>query len=233
MTHTTILGTRHPRWLALLTAALAVAALTSCGDMFEFQLDAIPSSTMELDQHVVDLMVGDRYVIPRHVAPDSTSNASIFWMSDDREVVELRADTLIAVGEGSAMATAITVSSQLEDSCLVNVWPRWYIRQTDYLYDTVIYADITLRGASVPDDIFVGAFIDDQLRGVAEPHVAQGIRYFALRIWSPYSYGEHVTLRLYDASRATMVRLPGDFVLDGEAHGTLSVLYPLHFMPAE
>ena len=53
------------------------------------------------------------------------------------------------------------------------------------------------------------------------------IPYMAMRIESPFAYGEPITLRCYFVRQARFELFPDTLVFTGETYGTLSSLSPL------
>jgi len=191
-------------------------SLFSCGDYWEAG-DPKSAGTMTLARDTIDLMVGDSFKIPVTFSPDSLSNSEVWWDMDDEEIVTFRNDTIVAMQQGSTRVTATSVSDRLTSSCIVNVWPRWYDNPHRYPYDMVIYANITIDGEPIGDNVFVGAFINNELRGVARTTELNGHRYTVIRVWSE-NYTSYIRFRHYDPLTATMVE--HDFTTFFIAHDT-------------
>jgi hypothetical protein len=202
--------------------------LTSCGELFDYDTgDPSAALTMELGRHSVDIMVGDRYDIPTVFTPDSLSNKIVYWYSADTGIAAFDNNTLVGVAVGTTMVKAISVSEQIEDSCEVNVIPRWELHTGGYPYDMVIYADVKVHGEQPSDDMLIGAVCDGELRGIGVKQNSNGISYMLIRVWSPFEYGDIIRIGCYRRGRAVIEYFPDEFTFDGEAHGTLSNLYPL------
>jgi hypothetical protein len=203
--------------------------LCSCGELSEYDMpDAIKATGMQLGNHSVDMMVGDRFEIPYVITPDSVSNQSVFWQSSDPDIAAFEDNTLVALSVGTTMVKAISVSELLEDSCQVNVIPRWQLSVDNYPYDMVIYADVQVHGQQPDETMTIGALCDDELRGIGEMRTSNGISYMVIRVWSPFEYGDIIRIGCYKQGNAIIEYFPDEFIFDGEAHGTLSNLYPLH-----
>ena len=202
--------------------------LTSCGELFDYDTsDPSAASTMTLGRHSVDIMVGDRYEIPTIFSPEELSNRTVYWQSADNSIVAFENNTIIGMAVGTTMVKAISVSEQLEDSCKVNVIPRWELHTDGYPYDMVIYADVQVHGAPPTDDMMIGAVCDGELRGIGVRQSHNGVSYMVIRVWSPFEYGDVIRIGCYRRGQAIIEYFPDEFTFDGEAHGTLSKLYPL------
>ena len=217
--------------LCNMTLVLAAALLTaSCGEFFEPSEATLPT-TMTLSNHDVTVMEGDTCVIRPLFTPDSISNSAVFWMTLDQEVARfVSPDTLLAVYQGITEAVAIPVIDYRKtDTCRVTVIPRWQITANfNYPEDMVVYADIRVHGQPVNDDMLIGAFCGDELRGVGQTIERQGVRYTLIRVWGPYAMSnETIVFRCYDRRRYTLEEFDEALDFDGEAHGTLSNLFKL------
>lgn len=201
--------------------------LTSCGEFFEFYGDATPAATMTLDRHEVNIMVGDSLLITPLFDPDTLSNSSVYWMTDQEGIIEMVKDSIVALQPGSVLLTAMSVSAQLLDSCRVTVMPQWKVDPMDFLFDMVIYADVTVHGQKPDQSMVIGAFCGDELRGVAEPRQAFGIDYMELRVWSQYRERDSINFRCYYHDTAVTEVFPDSLLFDGEKHGTPSQLFKL------
>ena len=184
---------------------LAIMALTtSCGDFWDGG-DPVQARNMMLGRESIDLMVGDSYRIPVLFDPEELSNDGIWWTTDDSDIAIFVDDAVVGMSEGTTIAYAVSAVNRQEAECVVNVWPRWYSNPYNYPYDMVIYANITLNGEPIGDDIYVGAFIFGELRGVAERLERKGHKYTVIRIWSDSEFGEAIYFKHYDPKTATMV----------------------------
>lgn len=225
----------HLLWLCTICSALLWGGaggglLCSCGDYWEGG-DPVDARRMTLGRRVINMMVGDRYRIPVLFEPDTLSNRSVWWMTEDKDVAIVERDTVIALSEGLTLAWAMSVSDHQTDSCWVSVLPAIYLNPKSYPYDMVIYADVSIHGhqytAADEDSIIIGAYIGDELRGIGKMRQWQGRDYMEIRIWSPVRNGGDISLRCIYRGRALVELFPDAFEFDGEAHGTLSQLYPL------
>lgn len=232
--------------------------LSSCGDYFEFDHQAaVEAGEMILGRDQVYLLVGDEFTIPVTITPETLSNQEVFWYSENDDVITVENGTLKAVGEGTSIITAISVSEQLKATCTVHVLRPWQITPWEYPRDMVIYAKVTIHGSPADESTIVAAFCGDELRGVGEIKETNGIRYMVIRVYSPYPYGddtisstpsessgnsndgdedveeteepivETITFKCFNRKRAEIEVFPNSLIFDGEAHGTLSSLYPM------
>ena len=186
---------------------LAVMALTtSCGEFWEGG-DPVTERDMTLGRESIDLMVGDRYQIPVLFDPEKLPNDGVWWTTDNSDMATFDDnDAVVGLSEGTTTAYAMSVIERLEATCTVNVWPRWYANPNNYPYDMVIYANITVNGEPIDDDVYVGAFISGELRGVAERLERKGHPYTVIRVWSDTESGDVVFFRHYDPKTAMMVK---------------------------
>ena len=217
----------------MLSLAFSVMSLVSCGLI---EMDEIPKTVvdMHLDRDTVYAMVGDTLIIQPVFKPDTVTVSDIYWSTDNDTILHLDDNKFIAKNEGWTTVTAISVSHQVMDTCDVCVLSRWDLDSIAvYPYETVFYADVTVDGQEFnPDDMFLGALIDDQLRGVGIMKEAHGIKYMQIRVGSEIYDSEGVieyTIKfcLYDRKTHTYRSFPDEVNFDCEAHGTLSNLYSL------
>ena len=230
---------------------LLLLLLTACGDLFDFQNTVSPYS-MAFDRHEYILMVGDTGQINPIFDPETISNMSVYWMSNNPSVATFVDTRLVALAPGETTVTGVSIEYQIYDTCHVSVLPLWAVLDIDgYPYDMVVYANPTLNGQPLTDRQSVAAFCGDEVRGVGEWREWAGIRYMQLRIYSrynprsPYSTvnpqdplypydaetdTEQFVFRLCDYETHQVYSLPGTMLFDGEAHGSLSHLYEMRFM---
>ena len=194
---------KHNIWL---TGMLFALCLASCGDFWDGGAP-VAARKMTLGRQVVDLMVGDHFNIPVFFEPDELSNHSVWWTVDDTDIATMDDNTLIAVNEGTTTVWAMSVSDRQEASCIVNVWPRWYENRRSYPYDMVIYANITLNGEPIDESIYVGAFINGELRGVAKRYEDSGRMITYIRVWDDMMFGNVIYLKFYNPEIASMVEV--------------------------
>lgn len=209
-------------------ALLMLIALSSCGEFFE---GVVPAGDMKLVRKVIPLVVGDRYAIPVEFDPAELSNNAVYWLTEDREIAVFENDTLVALAEGQTLAYAWSSIDLLQDTAVVIVLPNQYQPQPDYPYDMVIYAAVTIHGTPLTlenaNRYFIGAYVNNELRGIGKVERRFDTDYVVIRVWSPYSYGDNVTLRCYFLGQARTEQFATEFTFDGERHGTLSNLFPL------
>lgn len=214
----------------LMLALTAVLTMASCGEFFDPNEATMPAS-MTISRHDVMLMEGDTCAITALFSPDSISNSAAFWSTDDAAVARFtEGDILQAVAAGTTRVTAVSVAdSRLTDTCRVTVIPRWHFTANfDYPADMVVYADVRVHGQPVTDDLLIGAFCGDELRGVGELKEHLGISYLCIRIWARYAMsGERVVFRCFDRGNHRLETFSTTLDFDGETHGTLHELLPL------
>lgn len=209
-----------------------VCLLVACGDFYEFPTsEPTPARQMKLPRKVVNLVVGDQYRVPVTFTPADVSTEAVWWIPADDAIARFTNDTLIGVSQGQTVAYVTSVSDRLQDSCLVNVLPEFYVNPKGYLYDMVIYASVNVHGKTYTqqdeDSLIICAYCDNELRGVGKMRRWQDCDYMELRVWSPFYYGDLIDLRCYYRGQAKVELFPNQLTFDGETHGTLSNLYQL------
>ena len=221
-------------------------ALTSCGDLFEFEGETSELNGIQLDTHSLYLMAGDTYKFSVTFTPDVVRNDAVFWISNNPSVASFEDGVLLAVSEGETVITGFSVEHQCADTCHVVVGYEWYMPNTNYYpFDMVVNADITVGGQPLTQNMQVGAFVDDELRGLGMQRTFFGVTYTELRIYSPLNpFGpnentdplspdadpddpEKVVIRIYDHDTRTMYESPDTLTFDGMTHGYPSNLYPI------
>jgi len=206
--------------------------LTSCGELFELNGEDAPLGQLTVSRDSVDLMVGDWFKLPVTVSVGENVDGTLHFESPDNDIVQLRGDTIEAVAPGELDVTVEAASGQLKDSCHVTVHAPWVINSTDFQYDMVVFATVTVNGHAPDNNTIVGAFTEDdgQLRGVGRMMSQDGQDYMLLRIYSPDNSNEPLVLRCYDRSRAMIVEAESTIVFSGDdTIGTLSGLYNIEF----
>lgn len=214
-------------------AALLLAILAaSCGEMFEVNNETPFSGTIALNDRSIDLMVGDRYVLPKVIKPDSLANISLYWSSDDKTVVSFAADTAVATNPGTTWVRVTMVGQQVSDSCKVTVHPVWQqFDPTQFRYDMLFFANVTVNGKAIGQDAVVGAFnTEGEQRGVGTMMQAtDGTPYMMMRIYSHEAADEDILLKCYDRSRVKVVQASDTIVFYSDETLPLGGLYNLKF----
>ena len=229
--------TSHLLWLCTICSALLWGGaggglLCSCGDYWDGG-EPVAARKMTLGRRVINMMVGDRYRIPVLFEPDTLSNRSVWWMTEDKDIAIVEDDTVIAVSEGLTLAYALSVSDRQTDSCWVNVLPQVYLNPRQYPYDMGSYADVNIHGhkytAADEESLIVGAYIGNELRGIGKMRQWQGRDYMEIRLWhNDIATFDLVELRCCYVGEALIEIFPVYFHFDGDAHGTLSDLVKLY-----
>lgn len=240
----------------LLYFMFALLGFTSCD--LEFEVDSELSkiaAEMSLNFDTVYVMRGDTVVLQPKFKPDTLNIKDIYVRSSDYDVVNVNLQTgrIEAVGAGWATLYVESVSARLLDSCDVCVMEPW--KETagiEYPYETIFYADITVKGKPLTEDMMVGAFLGDECRGIAESFTFHGVSLMQLRVgteeWNddftmpdlPEDEEEEddggyeivrdkITFRCYDTRYKQLYECPTKIDFDGETHGTLSNLYKIEF----
>ena len=217
-------------WLLLM-----VLLTSSCGELFNLNVnDAAPPDGIVLSHHDVDVLVGDSIFFEAKVYPD-TSVVSYRWaIIGDESVGKLVGTWFYATAPGEIQVQAEAENIDLiddtlyavKDMCNINVFD-WTEGpdQSEYLYETIVYASLVIDDTNAIDDIEVVAVVDGEVRTHAQMKEAYGINYLLFRIGS-YWPGEIATLECYHP------QLHERFVfqevkLNGGTYGRLSELVEL------
>lgn len=211
---------------------LFLLSLSACEEFFQFDSGNLQTAAdMRLDRRSVTLVVGDRYCIPVVFAPDSLTNSAVYWRSMDDSIVTFVDDTLVARKAGITRVVAYTAVDRLRDTCWVQVLPEMQISTGSYPYEMMIYASVDIHGHKLTmanqDTVTIGAYVGNELRGIGRMKQERDIDYMAIRVYSPATYGDLVTLRCYFRGQARTELFPDTLLFDGNHYGTLSSLYPL------
>lgn len=217
----------------LLLLSIIVWTLASCGDYLDLNTkEPVQVDSIVLPRRVITLFEGDRYAVPVDVKPDSArTTTSFYWHCEDDSVALFLGDSLLALRQGVTRAFVHTATGGHTDSCTVCVLPPLAMEDGLYPYDMVIYATVDVHGTKVTRENAtrypVAAYVYNELRGIGQMREADGVEYMVIRVWSPFEWGETVTLRCYDRKEARCELLADTLTFDGERYGTLSDLYPL------
>ena len=228
------------RWMVM--GVLAPLLATSCGLMDMEEQQELVATQMQLGRDSLYIMVGDTLALQPEFTPDSVTVSDIYWASSAPDVLSVADNVFTARSAGWALVTAVSVARRLEDSCHVCVMPRWESMARQYPHEMMVYADVSVGGRPfTPDEMVLGAFVDDELRGIGEGMEWKGRQYVRFRIGSETAAvdpdnpddesDEVVTFRVYHRSRLAYEEFPQKLNYDGETHGTLSSLFKLSIEP--
>ena len=205
-----------------------VLLLTSCG-LIEIDPDTeakLPTK-MAFPYDTVYVMQGDTFIVQPLFQPDSVTNKTCFWLSLNPDIVSLENDTLVAEQEGWARIMATSVATAITDSVDVCVMKPWVVSNTAYPYEMVVYADVTVHGQPMTEDMILAAFIGDEIRGIGTPLRVGDKDIWRIRIYNDtetaLDYAEvSFTLWLYDRLTLQRLRFPVIVPYTGETVGTPS-----------
>ena len=220
---------KHIVNLVMLMAVLP--CLFSCGEMFEDMPPIQSAFDMSFDRHAMTIMEGDSCHIQLCFTPDSVSNQSAYWWAEHPERVILRNNgTVIGQSEGLTDVMAISLSSNISDTCKVNVLSNWIKERVPSLpYDMIVNAAVQIDGKPINSSQCIAAYCGPQLRGVGSLRREHNIDYLMLRIYSPSPAGETITLYYYDRTHYRVVPAAESLIFKETTLGTLSALYPIRF----
>lgn len=207
---------------------------TGCGELFEVDDEVTPSGTITISDRSIELMVGDRYVLPKTIKPDSLGKIALFWASDDKSVVSFSSDTAIAVNPGTTWVRVTAVDYLKSDSCKVTVHPVWQqFSPAPFRYDMLFFASVTVNGKPIDKNVVVAAFTTDgEQRGVGimmEAADSASTPYMMMRIYSNEAGDEDILLRCYDRSRVKVVQAPDTLTFYSDETIPNGGLYNLKF----
>ena len=237
------------RTITVICCCLLVVSFAACGDYLEFGTDEDPTEEpkMGLMEHAVTLMAGDSCLLTATFTPDDGKEHTVFWLSEGDTIARCANDTVIAVKEGETVVRCVNITGTQQDSCTVTVIPQWLVDPYAWSNDMVVYASVTVGGNTDSDRFIVGAFVDDELRGLGTLLTKGTRKYWAIRVYSntdpddgttiievpegeepsDQQDPEKVTFRCYERGKGTITDFPLSIDFDGMAHGTLSNLIKL------
>lgn len=229
MRHSIIINKVCLRLKHLMACALLLL-MTSCGEVFELDFetpDVILPVQMHLSTNNLYMMAGDTCSLYPVWTPDSITGLGVYWESTNPEVAIVENGLITAVGNGTAMIRAISVSELVKDSCYINVFKEWEVIPRFYQYDMVVYAQVSVEGESLNEDMEISAMCGGEVRGKGVVRTVNGITYLELRIYSNNPSGEQIEFYCHHLKRERTMKFPQTLTFDGEAHGTLNNLYQL------
>ncbi len=232
------------------------AQLTSCG-LLDFDVDeygVVTATEMHLEQDTFYVMRGDIFSLNPVFTPDTINITDLFLLPANSEVVAVRGgDMLEAVGEGGTQVYITSVSARIQDTCMVYVSAPWLTEERVWPYETVFYANVTVDGKPLTEDMEVAAFVGNECRALGHSMTSLGITYFRFRVGSDILYdddwedgyseeGEYdaegldggayrpqINFRCYDRAHRMLYTTSTHAFFDGESHGTLSDLFEINF----
>lgn len=184
--------------LHLLGCTFLLVQLSSC-ELLDFDVDsdlAQIAAQMKLNFDTAYVYKGYTLnVIPVFV-PDSLNITDLYYTSGDSTVVEVNMLTgkIVAVGAGWTKLYAESVSARIKDSCTVCVMEPWDVTQAEYPYETVFYADMTVKGEPLNENMVVAAFVGDECRGIGEALEFHGISLMQMRVGGEDIYGNKLII---------------------------------------
>ena len=209
-----------------------MAAISSCGELFEFETDKPMPDGLTISHHEIDLHVGDFIDFETTLNPDSIV-ASYYWtVQGDEEAVELTGRRLRAVKPGRALvvveAQSLNIDNTVEvaaDSCYVNVFEWVECEPGEFLYETVLYSSLVVDGIQMTDSLGgtrLVAVVDGEVRAEAEMREEHDIPYLRMRIKGNWP-GEKASIECYVPNKYERFVFES-LELDGGTYGTLSDL---------
>lgn len=179
--------------LRLLCCSALLVQFTSC-DLLDFDVDSDLSkvaAAMALNYDTIYVTPGTFIALKPTFDPDSLNTKDYLVWSSDTNVVSVNRLTgrIKAEAPGWARLFVETVSSQLRDSCTVNVIPVWEPVEAEFPYETVFYAEVTVKGKPINENMIVAAFVGDELRAVGQTLTFHDINFIQMRVGADDIYG--------------------------------------------
>ena len=180
-------GLRRPRSIVqILGFVFSLCGFTSCG-LIDIDVDSDISqiaAEMKLNFDTAYVWKGFVVNLVPQFKPDSLNITDIYVRAENPEVVDvnLLSGRITAVGAGWTRLFVESVSAQIKDTCTVCVMELWDVTQAQYPYETVFYADVTLRGEPLTEDMVVAAFVGNECRAIGEVLKFHGISLMQLRV---------------------------------------------------
>jgi len=186
-------GTRHTILFYILYFLSSIFGFSSC-ELLDFDVDsdlAQIATQMKLNYDTAYVYRGHTLHVIPVFEPDSLNITDLFYTSGDTSVVEvdMLSGRITAVGVGWTKLYAESVSSRIKDSCTVCVMAPWEVTQAEYPYETVFYADMTVKGEPLSADMVVAAFVGDECRGIGEALDFHGVSLMQMRVGGEDIYG--------------------------------------------
>ena len=185
-------GSRHTIFY-ILYFIFSLFGFTSC-ELLDFDVDsdlAQIAAQMKLNFDTAYVYKGYTLNVIPVFEPDSLNITDLFYTSGDSTVVEVNMLTgkIVAVGAGWAELYAESVSARIKDSCTVCVMEPWDVTQDEYPYETVFYADVTVKGEPLNENMVVAAFVGNECRCIGEALEFHGINLIQFRVGGEDAYG--------------------------------------------
>lgn len=186
-------GQRWPRSIVqILGFVFSLCGFTSCG-LIDIDVDSDISqiaAEMKLNFDTAYVWKGFVVNVVPQFKPDSLNITDIYIRAEHPEVVDvnLLSGRITAVGAGWTRLFVESVSAQIKDTCTVCVMELWDVPHSVYPYETVFYADVTLRGEPLTEDMVVAAFVGDECRAIGEALSFHGIKLMQLRVGAENIY---------------------------------------------
>ena len=207
---------------------LSAIMMTGCG-LIELDPndEAKVPTKMYFQPDTVYVMEGDTFQVQPLFEPDSVNNKVLTWGSLNEDVVRLQNDTLIAEQEGWARIIAISVASMAMDSIDVCVMKPWVMPNTEYPYEMVVYADVSVHGQPLTAEMQVAAFFGSVLLGVGTPLRVGDRDIMRFRLYSDNNQTADglatlYSFWLYDRQTLQRLRFPVTVTYTGETLGSPS-----------
>ena len=179
--------------LRLLCCSALLVQIASC-ELIDFDVDSDLSqiaAQMKLNFDTAYVYQGYIVHVTPSFEPDSLNISDVYITSSDSTVVSVNMLTgqIQAVGVGWATLYVESVSAQIEDSCYVCVMEPWPTAASTYPYETIFYADVTVKGEPLNANMVVAAFINGECRGLGETQTFHGIDLMQLRVGGEDLFG--------------------------------------------
>ena len=184
--------------LHLLGCTFLLVQLSSC-ELLDFDVDsdlAQIAAQMKLNFDTAYVYRGyTLHVIPTF-EPDSLNISDVYYTSGDSSVVyvDMKTGRITAVGAGWTKLYVESVSARIQDSCTVCVMDPWELQQEEFPYETVFYADATVKDAPMDSNMVFAAFVGDECRAIGELLEFYGVKLLQFRVGGDDVFGNKIII---------------------------------------
>lgn len=184
--------------LHLLGCTFLLVQLSSC-ELLDFDVDsdlAQIAAQMKLNFDTAYVYRGyTLHVIPTF-EPDSLNISDVYYTSGDTSVVyvDMKTGRITAVGAGWTKLYVESVSARIQDSCTVCVMDPWELQQEEFPYETVFYADATVKDAPMDSNMVFAAFVGDECRAIGELLEFYGVKLLQFRVGGDDVFGNKIII---------------------------------------
>ena len=184
--------------LHLLGCTFLLVQLSSC-ELLDFDVDsdlAQIAAQMKLNFDTAYVYRGYTLNVIPTFEPDSLNISDVYYTSGDTSVVyvDMKTGRITAVGAGWTKLYVESVSARIQDSCTVCVMDPWELQQEEFPYETVFYAEATVKGAPMDNNMVFAAFVGDECRAIGELLEFYGVKLLQFRVGGDDVFGNKIII---------------------------------------